>query len=224
MRKDGVTVPSHTFFLEKYFWRPGSPLMTVPKIGSMGHVHFPAFTSSDAGTQAGAGVTDLSQPLTRPVIPVIPWARWHFQGEEGGGGGGVAGLPCVCRVGGRCCPAFLGYKEESHLVFKCILHKWLFSKWSVDDAFIFVTEDVNELPPFFNVFTFINARKAKCLLFSSLSLIIFSFDLLLWQSILKIIAVETFCSLQLQLKLMKWILNQYYFLFFKVWETWPEEK
>ena len=142
--------------------------MTVPKIGSMGHVHFPAFTASDAGTQAGVGVTDLSQPLTRPVIL---WARWHFQGEEGGRGGG-RGRSALCSPCRReVLSAFLGYKEESHLVFKCILHKWLFSKWSDDDAFIFVAEDVNELPPFFNVFTFINARKAKCLLFSSLSLI-----------------------------------------------------
>ena len=125
--------------------------MTVPKIGSMGHMHFPAFTASDAGTQAGVGVTDLSQPLTRPVIL---WARWHFQGEEGGRGGG-RGRSALCSPCRReVLSAFLGYKEESHLVFKCILHKWLFSKWSDDDAFIFVAEDVNELPSFFNVFTF----------------------------------------------------------------------
>lgn len=170
MRKDGVTVTSHTFFLEKYFWRPGSPLMTVPKIGSVGHVHFPAFTSSNAGTQAGAGVTDLSQPLS--LRSVILWACWHFQVEERGRGEGGRGRPALCLPYRKEeVSAFLGYREESHLGFQCMLHKWLFSKRSDDHPFIFVTEDVNELPPFFNVFTFINARKAKYLLFSSLSFI-----------------------------------------------------
>ena len=53
--------------------------MTVPKIGSVGHVHFPAFTSSNAGTQAGAGVIK-SAPLTQNGYSVSPLA---FSGRRG---------------------------------------------------------------------------------------------------------------------------------------------
>lgn len=123
----------------------------------------------------------------------------HFQIEEGGRGErGMLGLSF-----------FLHYRRDllSCLVFKGILHKLSFSKWPIH---LSLQLNIGMNYPFFNVFTFISARKLSIFCFFINFKLFLALILLLWQFILKIIAVEgTSCSLQVQLKLMKWILKQH---------------